>query len=103
MNPQVESQVVDSPLDIDIASDYQQCLCSTCRGQCKWCSSSGCGMCQHCKNKRCPLCPYCAKEDIITEPFNVTDKIKLNLTFDRFLLFVILILVGYIAWKQYRE
>ncbi|ARF11404.1 hypothetical protein Klosneuvirus_1_261 [Klosneuvirus KNV1] len=103
MNSQMESQVVDSPIDNDNASDYQQCSCPMCRGQCQWCSKSGCGMCSHCKNTRCPLCPYCAKTDIQNEPFTMTEKIKLNLTFDRFLLFIILILVGYIAWKHYRE
>jgi len=103
MTSQMESQVVDSTIDVDNVSDYQQCSCSVCQGQCQWCSKSGCGMCPHCKNTRCPLCPYCIQKEIKGEPFNVTDKIKLNLTFDRFLLVIILILVGYIAWKHYRE
>lgn len=101
MSSLLEPQVVDS--NIDNISDYKQCSCKICNGSCQWCNKSGCGMCSYCKDIRCPLCPFCIQQDIIYNPVDVTEKIKLNLTFDRFLLSIILILVGYIAWKQYHR
>ena len=81
------------------------CNCQVCGGKCPNCRMHGCGMCPYCQKTRCPICPMCAGQQ---EPFMGQEMIqntanKFNLTFDRFVLILILILVGYISWSHYNK
>ena len=88
--------------------NQQQCGCPMCGGQCPRCRMMGCGMCQNCKNKRCPLCPNCANMVDNIEGYESTEE-QINksptnfITFDRFVLILIFLLISYIAWKHYKE
>jgi hypothetical protein len=79
------------------------CNCPACGGQCPRCRMEGCGMCPYCQKTRCPVCPMCVRQQ---EPFVGQETLqktvnKLNLTFDRVVLLLILLLVGYIAYRHY--
>ena len=79
------------------------CNCPICKGQCPKCRMEGCGMCPYCMQTRCPLCPMCAaqRESFIGQ--ETMQKTMNMMTFDRIILLLILILVGYIAWSHYNE
>ncbi|QKF94096.1 hypothetical protein QKU48_gp0638 [Fadolivirus algeromassiliense] len=85
--------------------EQQTCGCQICGGQCPKCRMEGCGMCPFCQRTRCPVCPLCAAQQ---EPFIGQETLqrtvnRFNLTFERVALFLILLLVAYVAWKHYNE
>jgi hypothetical protein len=95
MEPETETESETESQVVNIQK-VNNCMCPKCKSNCPRCRTVGCGMCHMCRRRGCSKCPQCA---------NMWNRslLPFNLSLNRIILILILILVAYIALKHYRR